>query len=281
MGLATTSVAFTAQGIDQAARKSKETLNPIRRQKANILVEDTSEVIYVMFNPTEYTETIKVNLNSESSDSSGHSPYVTVKDISDNNYYSKKKFYDVLDKFKPPTEKEKAKRNFGKKPFFKNTEKSSFSVTLFYDTYEDGSDVTDETSKIKALLMPTVAQKSGKHPPICVFRWNKFEYRGIITSLDQKFTMFLSNGQPVRAELMLTFHPIYTADEEKKMSGREACRQLWTVKSGDRLDLIANKIYKDPAAWPVIAEYNNIENPLTFPTKEHLGMELVLPDLFA
>lgn len=276
MGLATTSIAFTAQVADQTERKLKATMNPIRRQKANILVEDTSEVIYVMFNPTEYTESIKVSLNtSDYSGDTNRDMYVTAQDIKENSYYSQKAFYEAQEKLAKklgakfsPTE-----RSFGKKPYFKGTEKSSFTVTLFYDTYEQGTDVTEETEKIKDLLMPTVAQKSGKHPPICVFRWHQFTYRGIITSLDQKFTMFLSNGQPVRAELTLTFTPIYTAQEEKKMSGREACRQLWTVKSGDRLYLIANKIYKDPAMWPVIAEYNNIDNPLTFPGKEHLGME--------
>lgn len=278
MGLATTSVAFTAQATDQAARALSQTLNPIRRQKANILVEDTSEVIYVMFNPTEYTESIRVRLNG---DSEWQDTYVKMKDITENSYYAKKAFYEARQKMaKRSGRKESSKeKNFGKKPYFCGTEKSQFTVTLFYDTYEAGSDVTEETDVIKELLIPSVSGKSGKHPPICKFRWNNFEYRGIITNLDQKFTMFLSNGQPVRAELTLTFSPIYTAEEEKTLLGREACRRLWTVKSGDRLYLIANKIYKNPMLWPVIAEYNNIENPLTFPEREHLGMELVLPDL--
>jgi nucleoid-associated protein YgaU len=50
------------------------------------------------------------------------------------------------------------------------------------------------------------------------------------------------------------------------------------VKSGDRLDLIANETLKDPALWRKIAKENNIDNPLSFPKYSDIGKILIIPD---
>ncbi|MNL54211.1 hypothetical protein D3C87_1775220 [compost metagenome] len=50
------------------------------------------------------------------------------------------------------------------------------------------------------------------------------------------------------------------------------------VKSGDRLDLIANEALKEPLAWRRIAELNKIVNPIGFPGKNDIGRTLVIPD---
>ena len=36
----------------------------------------------------------------------------------------------------------------------------------------------------------------------------------------------------------------------------------YTARAGDRLDLIANVVYRDPAKWRYIAEYNGLLDPL-------------------
>jgi len=53
---------------------------------------------------------------------------------------------------------------------------------------------------------------------------------------------------------------------------------MWQVKSGDRLDLIAFKTLKDSTQWRNIADSNNINNPLAFPTDDDIGKMLVIPD---
>lgn len=155
---------------------------------------------------------------------------------------------------------------------------ADFTVTLLFDTYEKRSDVREKIKKITSLVMPTVEGKETKQPHICLFSWGKFTYKGIIHKHDQKFTMFLPSGIPVRAELTVTFKSVVTTEEDAKFKGAEACRKLWTVKSGDRLDLIADKALKDVSLWRKIADENHIVNPLDFPKDDDIGRILIIPD---
>ncbi len=127
-----------------------------------------------------------------------------------------------------------------------------------------------------SLCLPPKERK--KKPPTCLFIWGNFTYKGIIYKINQKFTLFLSDGTPVRAELNVTFKALVTPEEYAKNMGMDACRKVWIVKSGDRLDLIANKALKDPALWRKIAEENNIDNPLAFPKDSDIGRILIIPD---
>jgi hypothetical protein len=162
---------------------------------------------------------------------------------------------------------------------FKQYAQKEFKVSLFYDTYEAGTDVRLQTKKVIDLMYPCVNGKHTKRPPECYFLWGNFSYRGIIINIEQKFSMFLSNGVPVRSTLDITFESKETKEKFKKDQGKDACRKLWTVKSGDRLDLIANQAFKDPTQWREIAKLNKIANPFGFPTKNDFGRTLVIPDL--
>jgi nucleoid-associated protein YgaU len=49
------------------------------------------------------------------------------------------------------------------------------------------------------------------------------------------------------------------------------------IKAGDRLPAIAAEVYGDPRLWRVIAEANDIDNPLRFPTAEDVGRVILVP----
>jgi hypothetical protein len=153
-----------------------------------------------------------------------------------------------------------------------------FVLPLFFDTFEQKTDVRELTQKIADLLVPSVAGKETKQPATCLFSWGGFSYKGKIIKIDQKFTMFLTTGIPVRADLSVTFKSVVTKEEDAVFKGKEACRQFWPVKSGDRLDLIAYQTLKDPALWRQIATVNKILNPLAFPTKADIGRTIIIPD---
>lgn len=161
---------------------------------------------------------------------------------------------------------------------FQITQTPEFKVSLFYDTYEKRSDVRRETMKITSLLDPNVSGKSTKRPTVCLFVWGGFTYRGVLTKIEQKFTMFMEDGTPVRSLLDVTFMSEELDKQVDKDKGLHACRKLWTVKSGDRLDLIANAALKDPLKWRKIAAANRIVNPFKFPEIHDLGRTLVIPD---
>lgn len=79
---------------------------------------------------------------------------------------------------------------------------ASLSVTLHFDTYEQKDSVkkkyTDDLSKLARII-----SSSKKRPPLCMFSWGEIQFQGVVESLSVKFTMFLSNGTPVRAECNL------------------------------------------------------------------------------
>lgn len=161
---------------------------------------------------------------------------------------------------------------------FRKAGMPQFSVSLFFDTYEKQTDVRELTDKIATLQLPTVEGTERKRPPKCLFVWGGFSYQGLISKVEQKFTMFLETGIPVRAELTVTFKDAYLPQDYDIRAGTEACRKLWTVKTGDRIDLVAYNTLKDPAQWRKIAEINHINNPLLFPQEDDIGRMLIIPD---
>ncbi|MGV2287320.1 peptidoglycan-binding protein LysM [Trinickia sp. YCB016] len=161
---------------------------------------------------------------------------------------------------------------------FQRVEDDDLTVSLFFDTYEQQIDVRTKTSKIAALTQPTVGNGERRDPPVVVFTWAGPLFVGMISKLDQKFTMFLSSGVPVRAELSVTFKSVLTVEEDQHSQGKFNCRQLWQVRENDRLYLIAQQTLGDPDQWRLIAENNGIYDPLNFPTREDIGRMLVIID---
>ena len=163
---------------------------------------------------------------------------------------------------------------------FKKMSRSDFSVTLFFDSYEEKKDVRIKTNEITDLLKPTVEGQEKKRPNICLFAWGGFAYKGVITKVDQKFILFLDSGIPVRADVTIAFKCFESDEELEKKAGTEACRKLWTVKTGDRLDLIAHFALRDVSQWREIAEINKIINPISFPGDNDIGRTIVIPDIY-
>ena len=152
------------------------------------------------------------------------------------------------------------------------------SFELFYDVTEKGedADVRDESDKVVAL---TLIPRGEKEPPNCQISWGKektnldFPFIGVLTSLTQKFTLFKSNGNPVRATLSCTFLEYLKPKDDKKKTDPEMTTKM--VKRGDTLSGIAAELYKDPRRWRAIAEANNLDDP----RRLEVGRRLSIPDL--
>ena len=136
----------------------------------------------------------------------------------------------------------------------------ALAVELFFDTYEQQTDVRDHTDQVYGLL----EVDSDTHaPPICTFTWGDFNLRCLVERIGGRFTLFLSDGTPVRATLNVSLkefvdvavevrrNPIQSADHQK----------IVTVTRGDTLSSIAADQYGDPALWRPIATANGIDNP--------------------
>jgi hypothetical protein len=150
-----------------------------------------------------------------------------------------------------------------------------FDATLATPPLED---VRQETNRITAL---TIMQEGEDHPRVCLISWgdapvnSDFPFKGVITSLTQKFTLFNSNGKPLRANLNLTLLEYLEPEEDQRKTDPELATRL--VKRGDTLSGIAAQMYHDPSKWRVIAEANRIADPRDL--NNLIGQTVTIPKL--
>lgn len=158
---------------------------------------------------------------------------------------------------------------------------STLKMQLFFDTYEQTADVREHTDPILQLMIvdPALQDKKNKkgRPPTVRFQWGSFiSFDAVITNISQRFTMFRSSGEPVRAVLDVTFQEAKDAHVQPKQnptSGGVGGQRVWTVKEGDTLSFIAYSEYHDPTDWRRIADANG----LTKVRELVSGTRLVIP----
>jgi hypothetical protein len=152
----------------------------------------------------------------------------------------------------------------------------TLSMELFFDTYEEQTDVRTYTDKIFALL----SIDAGTHvPPICSISWGGFTFRGVLDQASGKFSLFLPDGTPARATLNVTFKEYIDVDVLVRQNPTQSAdhRKTRVVRAGDRLDAMAFEEYGDAARWRPIAEANGIDDP----KRLEAGKRLVIPALTA
>jgi len=150
----------------------------------------------------------------------------------------------------------------------------TLSMELFFDSYEEEYDITEDTDQIYDLLY---LDPSTHAPPICDLTWGTFQFRGVLDHVSGKFTLFLADGTPVRATLTVVFNEFIDVDVLVQEQPTESAdhRKTRLVKSGDRIDNIAAEEYGDPAKWRPIAEANDLDDP----SQLDPGYVLIIPRL--
>jgi nucleoid-associated protein YgaU len=166
---------------------------------------------------------------------------------------------------------------------------STLKIQLYFDTYKDAEDgkcedVSEKYTKKIAKMMEVdpnwidTKTKKGR-PPTVKFRWGSFVgFEAVITSINQRFTLFLSDGTPVRAVLDVTFQQIKDKSEKSgtnPTSGGVGGERIWTVREGDTLPWIAFTEYNDSTQWRPIADANH----LTHVRRLRPGMRLAIPSV--
>ena len=167
------------------------------------------------------------------------------------------------------------------KPEFGGVQPQSVSMELFFDDWENpGADLVEDIQKLMAWLKPTNDSLSKKkpQPQILKFQWggnqSLSEFKGFLKSVAVKYTMFKSDGKPVRATATITLEEV--PDEPKKTnptSGALTSRRTRVLGAGDSLQSIAYDEYGDPNLWRALALFNDIDDPLRMAT----GTRLLVP----
>ncbi len=161
----------------------------------------------------------------------------------------------------------------------------TLSIELFFDTYESRSqasdwkraasfvqpvnpfqtsDATDVTKLTRRVAKLAEVDRELHHPPICRLSWGALTniFTGVLTNLDQRFTLFLADGTPVRATLTCSFieSPTPAQVRAREMNSADVVKTR-VVQRNDTLHSLAAEEYHDPSLWRHIARANGIVNP--------------------
>ncbi|WP_327343099.1 LysM peptidoglycan-binding domain-containing protein [Streptomyces europaeiscabiei] len=180
---------------------------------------------------------------------------------------------------------------------FSSMEPATLSVELFFDTYESRASASAWTQATSFVLPPNPFQTGDAtdvtaltrrvaglaevdtelhRPPRCTLSWGAFSeiFTGVLTRLDERFTMFLPDGTPVRATVSCSFVESLTEAQLKERELHSSdVDKTWTVRRNDTLHSIAAAEYGDPRRWRHIASANGIDNPRDL----RPGMVLTIP----
>jgi hypothetical protein len=160
------------------------------------------------------------------------------------------------------------------------------NLTLFFDTTDTGSSVTQYTGKLAGLMevnpqLPGSSEStSNARPPWVQFHWGDFHsFKAVVSSLNLTFDYFSSTGTPLRARaaLVLTqYQEDLAFGPQNPTSGTPRPHRVHRVQRGETLDRIAAVHYGDPTRWRSIAEANEIDDPLAI----RPGRLIAIPELF-
>ncbi len=146
---------------------------------------------------------------------------------------------------------------------------------LFFDTTEFGlegnvKDVRNLTGKVYQLLK---VERETHAPPRLILRWGtagklfsfgtKVSPWCVLESISEEFTLFSSNGIPLRAKLNVSFREAWTIEEQLRETPRHSSDRthVRVLGRGQTLSHLAAQEYGDPGAWRAIADANRIDAP--------------------
>ncbi len=181
--------------------------------------------------------------------------------------------------------------NSGNNIQFNEVKRDDFTVELLFDTFEEQKDVRDAKGfkDLRESINAVESTPTGKVPKKVTFVWgpkgsenNGIIYEGYISSIKQNFTLFKSDGTPLRCKMTITIKNHIEKSQAEKDQGKSNSRIVTTIRQGERLDLLSNRTLHNPFLWREIVKENPeiIDNPRTYPLQTHLGKTLIIPDYY-
>ncbi|MGA1794875.1 MAG: LysM peptidoglycan-binding domain-containing protein [bacterium] len=147
------------------------------------------------------------------------------------------------------------------------------SMQLFFDTFEEETDVRDEF--VRPLLSLIESDPELHAPPVVLFSWGVgIQFTAVLEEATVKYSMFMENGTPVRASVDVRFKQFYFGRAEEIKRSPDYSK-WYVVKEGETLSAIAWQMYNNPQEWRPIADANGIENPRFLAS----GTRLYIPPL--
>lgn len=114
-------------------------------------------------------------------------------------------------------------------------------------------------------------------PYFLIVSWGSLVFKCKLTTLNISYTLFKSDGTPLRAKASVTFQEALDADYITKLASNKSpdLTQLLVVKDGDSLPLMCYTIYGNSNYYAEVAKFNNIANF----RKLSLGTKIYFPPI--
>ena len=157
----------------------------------------------------------------------------------------------------------------------------TLKVDLMLDTMvsakgeKEKTDVRDKYIKPLQKLMEL--DKELHAPPPCQVLWGSLNFKGMLESMNITYKLFNNEGIPVRAKVSLSFKEFIPLSKQVKNPSLHSPdrRKLFKMTAGESIWNMAHKAYGDPGLWRVIAEANNIDDPINL----EVGKDMIIPVL--
>jgi hypothetical protein len=173
----------------------------------------------------------------------------------------------------------------------------TLSLDLFFDSTEDGMgpDATPVTKKTDKFYELIKIDRETHAPPVLRFMWGQDGFAGanfdgnwssqartngfqcVVESIKQRFTLFSSEGIPLRAVLSVALREYYSLEDQIQRINFNSPdhTHVYVVQRADTLAHIAALKYDDPRQWRAIADQNHLMDPLDLQP----GMVLDVPPI--
>lgn len=165
-------------------------------------------------------------------------------------------------------------------PEFVGSGPRSLSLEVLLDaTATHDNSVEKTVERLLAACVPHPQSLASKKPasPWVRLDWGTAvttSFNGVLANLSVSYALFDVDGKPLRATCALTIEEASVDPPgQNPTSGSFDARGAHRVVAGDCLPLLAWREYGDATAWRVIAEANEIDDPMALVN----GSELIIP----
>lgn len=163
-------------------------------------------------------------------------------------------------------------------PEFTGADPCKMTLEMFLDaTATHDTSVVTTVETLFTCCAPTEksAGKDKPSPPLVALQWGKVTtFAAFITSVSAKYTLFSSDGTPIRALCQVSLEEMPVEPwRQNPTSGGQSVRRAHQLIDGDTLASVAYAEYGDPTMWRSLAAFNGIDDPLRL----RRGTRLLLP----
>lgn len=166
----------------------------------------------------------------------------------------------------------------GSEPSFKKIKPQNLSLDFTIDGTGVTGNKVEVPDKVSDFLDVAYKYKGDEHRPrYLTITWGTLVFKCVLKSASVKYTLFNSDGTPIRAKVSATFEG-FIEDELRVAEESDTSPDLThrrTVEEGDTLPLMCYKIYGDSKYYLQVAAANNLANFRSLET----GQEIYFPPL--